>query len=183
MDENVIAPGEVGHRDTRYVLDELHAIRVAPNPYLPAPDLDNLIGEGWRDIGPVDSVRIQFEPPHAQPSLWMFDAHPPRTLTVEFIDVELDFMRALLGIPAGFPLWYRPVRPALEVGPLGRLIQRTQCGGCGHDETQHMLLLAECLGVGECACTGYQPRVPVPPRATLRARLQRRIAGGRRLRR
>ena len=35
-------------------------------------------------------------------------------------------IRKILGIPPGFPLWYRPPRPSLPVGPIGRAAQRIQ---------------------------------------------------------
>lgn len=37
-----------------------------------------------------------------------------------------DEVRERLGIPPGFPLWYRPEPPALPVGPVGRRMMRAQ---------------------------------------------------------
>ncbi|HMH59030.1 MAG TPA: hypothetical protein VK537_07600 [Galbitalea sp.] len=76
-----------------------------------------------------------------------------------------------LGVPAGFPLWYRPEPAALPVGPIGRLIQRTQCR-CGHDELQHIILLDECLA--GCDCPRYVPRT-LPVRMGWHERLVRAI--------
>lgn len=84
-------------------------------------------------------------------------------ITVEFRDVDHDALRAMFGIPPGFPLWYVPPRPALAVGPIGRYIQQTQCQ-CGHDETQHIVVIGECLG-GACDCTLLRlPPGERPPR-------------------
>lgn len=47
----------------------------------------------------------------------------PHTVEFHVEDVNPDLWRFLAGIPPGFPLWYRPERPALRCGPIGRAIQ------------------------------------------------------------
>lgn len=48
---------------------------------------------------------------------WVGNGYPIRMIP----DLE-DALRAILGIPPGFPLWYRTERLALPVGPIGRAI-------------------------------------------------------------
>jgi len=78
-------------------------------------------------------------------------------ITAEWLDPDPDLIRILFDIPPGFPLWYIRPQLALTVGPIGRLIQSTQCR-CGHVELQHIILLDECLG--GCDCARYIPRTP-----------------------
>lgn len=79
-----------------------------------------------------------------------------------------DGYRAFMGIPPGFPLWYVPERLALTVGPIGRLIQSTQCQ-CGHDELRHIRILDECLA--GCDCRRFVLRMQVEARPGWRERL------------
>jgi hypothetical protein len=154
--------------DDGWTFDELRAVLNPPNPYLP----DFNVTAGWQENGYVESWQCKPQYPDPFPG-WYQSMNSPRTLTMEFVDVELDMMRALFGIPPGFPLWYRPERPALTVGPIGRYNQQTQCL-CGHDETRHIVVIGECLG-GACDCTLLRLRSRAEARGRWRKTLLRRL--------
>ncbi len=110
MDENDTASAEVVH------LERLHAMLTWPNPYLPEI-IDGRTGlgvdQGWREIGylkrgagvPLTSSRDSYRMPK----------HPIIAEVAE-LEIDADTARMLLGIPPGFPMWYRPERLALPAG-------------------------------------------------------------------
>jgi hypothetical protein len=107
---------------------------------------------GWQEIGYIDKAASPFDHSLRHGTIVIGpdtfndrSAYEGTTIEAVFTDINPDVIRWLFGIPPGFPLWYVPERLALPVGPIGRLIQRTQCV-CGHDSLQHIVVLRECLG-------------------------------------
>lgn len=110
------------------------------------------------------------------PSAWLileWDRTPPGELGW---DISIGSWFVPDAVPVGFPSFYRPELPALTVGPIGRLIQSTQCM-CGHDELQHIRILDECLG--GCDCPRFRLRTPTEALPGWRERLRRLIRRGR----
>lgn len=124
---------------------------------------------GWQEIGHIDKDASPFgcSPRHgattfARDTLKDRSGYEGTTIEMIITDFNADMMRILFGIPLGFPLWYVPERLALPVGPIGRLIQRTQCR-CGHDSLQHIVVLRECLGDymgAHCQCRELELAYP-----------------------
>ena len=92
--------------------------------------------ERWRDPGEPpehcpeceERTRAYGSPPRSCDRCWQADHPTGRRISAKFIAVDFNpvVLRVLFGIPPGFPLWYRPPRPMLPVGPIGRRMMRTQ---------------------------------------------------------
>lgn len=70
--------------------------------------------DNWVSFAFFGGPRPQLRP---MPRTCLTLPDPDLVLEIALNPVSLDFLRAVQGIPDGFPYWYRPTPPALPPAP------------------------------------------------------------------